>query len=137
MNKNELINEVEYTVLVQSIIDYFKTISLPKSVFTAFLIKRCMLGSNGLGNRDYGIIDEVLPHLRTQFSLHSNDFSSILKAIHILKVSNYISVKGDILVSLNKKLDEPCEFGRGHIKLFEEIKKMNDIWFMEEVLSYV
>ena len=137
MNKNELINEVEYTVLVHSIIDYFKTISLPKSVFTTFLIKRCMLGSNSLGNREYGIIDEVLPHLRTQFSLHSNDFGSILNAIHILKVTNYINVKGDMLVSLDKKLDEPCKFGCRHIKLFEEIKKMNDIWFMEEVLSYV
>ena len=137
MNKNELINEVEYTVLVYSIIDYFKAISLPKIVFTSFLIKRCMLGSNGLGNREYGIIDEVLPHLRTQFSLHSNDFSSILKAIHILKVTNYINAEEDMLVSLDKKIDEPCNFGRGHIKLFEEIKKMNNIWFMEEVLSYV
>lgn len=137
MNKSELINEMEYTVLVYSVVDYFKSISLSKCVFSVFLVKRCMLGAVGLGKRDYGIIDEILPHLRAQFSLHSDDFYSILKSLYILDIANYVSLKGDMIESKNKKMDERYKFKGGHHKLFEEIKKMNDIWFMEEVLNYV
>lgn len=137
MNKKMVIKDAQYTLLVYKLVDYFKTITVNKCVFLTFCVKNCMSGGDNVGRLKYNVFEEVLKRFRSKFLLYKEDFLTIITSMDILVKTGYILLEGNKIKITNKKIKDLEPFELKHEKLFEEAKKMNEVWFMEEIISHV
>ena len=137
MNKDEMLVEAEYTKIIYSTVNYIKTISITQVVFSSFCVKRCMSSGDNLGHLKYNVFEKSLGRLRTQFLIYKDDFRIIFDVINILRKTGYLEIDNGNVSITEKRIKDLPVIETKHAKMLSEIGKMNDAWFLEEIINYV
>lgn len=137
MNKGRILIQAEYIKIIYSAINYRKSISITQLVFSSFCIKRCMTAGDNLGHLKYNVFEKTLERLRAQFLMYKDDFGIIFDAINILNKTGYLNIEGSIVYIAKKRINDVPTLETKQEKLLSEISKMNDSWFIEEIINYV
>ncbi len=137
MIKDEMLVEAEYTKIIYSTVNYIKTISITQVVFSSFCFKRCMSSGDNLGHFKYNVFEKSLGRLRTQFLIYKDDFRIIFDVINILRKTGYLEIDNGNVSITEKRIKDLPVIENKHAKMLSEIRKMNDAWFLEEIINYV
>lgn len=137
MNKTGMMQEARYTIRLYQLISYFESLSVCKCVFTIFCLENCLSKGDNVGRLKYDVFENVLARLNSKILLYQDDFLTIVKSLDILAKANYIQISDKIITFNKKYLGDIEPLSDKEIKICREIYKMNDVWFMEEIINHV
>lgn len=96
-----------------------------------------MSSGDNLGHFKYNVFEKSLGRLRTQFLIYKDDFRIIFDVINILRKTGYLEIDNGNVSITEKRIKDLPVIENKHAKMLSEIRKMNDAWFLEEIINYV
>ena len=140
MNKVIEKDAIYFDIIVGLLNPPFEYDSLIKIMFMAFIMKNCepKIDKNVIS---LDLISKFIKNLRTEFFINYKDFENIFRIIKILENSNFIVLEGNKVIQKSEKFDYNVQSVLFKHKAIQntvnEIKKMSDKAFIEEVVRYV
>lgn len=138
MKSNDVITLARYTNIVLEILKELKKISLVKLVFLSFCMKNCVSQSDNLTKSKYDLFSKLMRHFNAQYNLKSREFIYVFESINLLNKSGYIDINEREVTLTNRIIHSYMdEDFLKYRMLFKEVEKMNDVWFLEEIIANV
>ena len=138
MQKNNIVKTAQYLNIINILISKFNFDSIFKLVFTSFVVynHECKISfSNSKNNMIEGFFQQFHYDLLSNYK----DFNFIFESLKILKDNQFIDIEDNKII-IKKELqyiDDDFLLKRNTIVALENIKKMNEESFVEEVIYNV
>lgn len=132
-----IIKKSVYIKMIYQIMAYLQNVSIVKLVMLCFCFRHCLSDGDNLSYYKYDVFIKSLNRFGSKIRMYKEDFFEIFNAIDILRECGYIDYSNDHFIKTEKVLKNIDVLDIKQTKICNEVKRMDDIWFMEEIVNHV